>query len=214
MILTFFFAYEDEEKCVTVEDHKTIAIRYLKSWFIFDLLSIFPFDVILKAAMKSPKFSTVNTLIRISRIGKIYKLSRFLRLSKLAWLYRNRKKAFRNIDEKTKLSLGTERFLFFGASTLLLIHLSTCLWLFCTQYNSELNWLSLKITGLEGNGEKINSDIKAYFVSMYFICQTITTVGYGDYGPTNSLERIFIIFLMLIGSIGFAFMAGGISSIL
>ena len=132
MILTFFFAFEDEEKCITVEDHKTIAIRYLKSWFIFDLLSIFPFDVIMKATAKSPKFSSVNTLIRISRIGKVYKLSRFLRLSKLVWLYRNRKKAVRNIDEKTKLSLGTERFLFFGASTLLLIHLSTCLWLFCT----------------------------------------------------------------------------------
>lgn len=47
MILTFVFAYEDEEKCVTVEDNKTIAIHYLKSWFIFDLLSIFPFDIIM-----------------------------------------------------------------------------------------------------------------------------------------------------------------------
>ena len=135
MILTFCFAYEDEEKCVTVEDHKTIAIHYLKSWFIFDLLSIFPFDVVMRAVAKSSKLSSVNTLIRISRIGKIYKLSRILRLSRLWWLYRNRKKAVRNLDEKTKLNLGTERFIFFGAATLLVIHLFTCLWLFCVQYN-------------------------------------------------------------------------------
>ena len=49
---------------------------------------------------------------------------------------------------------------------------------------------------------------------MYFIVQTITTVGYGDYSPANSLERIFVIVLMLIGVIGFAFMSGALSSIL
>lgn len=116
------------------------------------------------------------------------------------------------MDEKTKLNLGAERFMFFAASTILSIHLCTCLWLVVVQYNSEFNWLSLKLSGLTSNGEMIDSDIKKYFVSMYFVAQTFTTVGYGDYGPTNTVERIFIILLMLMGCIGFAFLAGGMSS--
>jgi len=49
---------------------------------------------------------------------------------------------------------------------------------------------------------------------VYFIVQTIATVGYGDVNPTNTKERIFLICLMLIGVVAFSFIAGGLTSIL
>ena len=42
-----------------------------------------------------------------------------------------------------------------------------------------------------------------YLISLYFIIQTITTVGYGDnYIKTNS-EKVMCIFLMILGVVGF-----------
>ena len=55
--------------------------------------------------------------------------------------------------------------------------------------------------------------VKMYFISLYFVMQTITTVGYGDVNPTNTKERIFIVALMLIGVISFSFISGSVSSI-
>lgn len=49
---------------------------------------------------------------------------------------------------------------------------------------------------------------------MYFIVQTVATVGYGDVNPTNTKERIFLICLMLIGVVAFSFIAGSLTSIL
>lgn len=42
----------------------------------------------------------------------------------------------------------------------------------------------------------------------------MTTVGYGDYSPTNIVERIFVICLMLIGVIFFSFASASFASIL
>jgi hypothetical protein len=45
IILTFFTAYYDEPNFTEVDNYKDIAISYLKGWFIFDVLSIFPFEL-------------------------------------------------------------------------------------------------------------------------------------------------------------------------
>lgn len=49
---------------------------------------------------------------------------------------------------------------------------------------------------------------------MYFITQTITTVGYGDVNPGNIIERIFVIGLMYVGVIVFSFASGSLGSIM
>lgn len=47
MILTFFTSYFDEINLKEVVNHKDIALKYLKSWFILDVLSIFPFELVI-----------------------------------------------------------------------------------------------------------------------------------------------------------------------
>jgi len=43
MIFTFFQEYISSEDYRPVRDHKLIALRYLKRYFIFDLIALFPF---------------------------------------------------------------------------------------------------------------------------------------------------------------------------
>jgi hypothetical protein len=53
-----------------------------------------------------------------------------------------------------------------------------------------------------------------YIIAIYWAVQTATTVGYGDVLTTNSTERIFCAFMMVIGVIAFSFANGALSSII
>ena len=49
---------------------------------------------------------------------------------------------------------------------------------------------------------------------MYFIMQTIATVGYGEIKPETSLEKGFCILLMVIGVSAFTYISGALSSLI
>jgi VIT1/CCC1 family predicted Fe2+/Mn2+ transporter len=52
-----------------------------------------------------------------------------------------------------------------------------------------------------------------YEISLYWTITTITTVGYGDISGNNQLERIFCMFVMIIGVAAFTFANGSLASI-
>ena len=105
---------------------------------------------------------------------------------------------------------------FFTLLMLIMCQVTASLWIMLSQFD-EHNWLKLRIQDYIDSGENIDIDkdyFKIYFVALYFVIQTIATVGYGDVNPQNTKERIFVIFLMLVGVIAFSFVSGAISSIL
>ena len=77
IILTFCTTFTDSFTNVEVFDHKRIALKYLKSWFVIDLISCIPFDIIIEGQ------SSFNTIARISRTSRLYKMIRLLRLLKI-----------------------------------------------------------------------------------------------------------------------------------
>lgn len=81
MVLTFFTAYEDDRGIVVVE-FKKIAINYFKGWFWIDLVSTFPLYLILDPSVL-PGASSVNGLLRLARLPRIYKLVGVLRVGNL-----------------------------------------------------------------------------------------------------------------------------------
>ena len=75
--LCFITTYTDSYKQIEITNHKMIARQYLTGWFVIDVMSIFPFDVVLEGN------SNANSLIRVARIGKMYKVIRLFRLIKI-----------------------------------------------------------------------------------------------------------------------------------
>lgn len=47
VFLCFVTTYTDSYKQIEITNHKKIAFHYLKGWFLIDILSIFPFDLIM-----------------------------------------------------------------------------------------------------------------------------------------------------------------------
>ena len=79
MILTFFTARKKSEKAKILEvNKKQIALIYLKSWFIFDLISIIPFEYfeeIKTNHTKTAKISKISSFTRFSRLPRLYKMA-------------------------------------------------------------------------------------------------------------------------------------------
>ena len=68
----FFFAYYDVDEEL-IYDRKKIIKRYLKSWFIIDLLAIIPFSAFYGR--------NYNSLSRLARLPRLYKLLKITRLN-------------------------------------------------------------------------------------------------------------------------------------
>ncbi len=64
------------------------------------------------------------------------------------------------------------------------------------------------------NNLQDNNDFQLYISAFYFTVATIVSVGYGDISPANTLERSYVVFLMLIGVVSFSFTTGALSSII
>ena len=90
MIFTFFTTIPSTEHMVEIYDHKIIANIYLRSWFTIDLLSIIPFDSLLKLYRTKKGSSNINVILRVSRFSKIYKLIRLMRLIKIFKVLKNK----------------------------------------------------------------------------------------------------------------------------
>lgn len=65
IVFSFFSAYYNSMEEL-ISDRREIALGYLKSWFLIDVVSIFPLGLIAN--------STVNQLAKLARMPRIYKI--------------------------------------------------------------------------------------------------------------------------------------------
>ena len=71
LVLNFFFAYYDEDEEL-IFDRIKIAKRYLKTWFIIDLIAIIPFNFIYER-----DYSSLSRLARLPRLYRLLKITKY-----------------------------------------------------------------------------------------------------------------------------------------
>jgi hypothetical protein len=160
ILLTFFASYYDDEEWEQVYDLRKIARNYLRMWFWIDIISVLPFELIIKKILNKSTNSVgkVNVLTRFPRLVKLYQLVKFLRLSKLASLGKS-KKCPKNMEDKLKIKEGLDRLQFFVFFIVLAIHINTCLWIFVGNMTPDVNWITVKHASMESNGEQITGHV-------------------------------------------------------
>ena len=83
MIMQFFVAYVDTAVGARlVKDLGRIRRKYLCSWFVIDLVSILPFDVLSQIFEDQPWLSQMKT-VRVIRLLRLLKLVRVFRASRI-----------------------------------------------------------------------------------------------------------------------------------
>ncbi|XP_067901195.1 potassium voltage-gated channel subfamily H member 1a [Heterodontus francisci] len=194
-----------------ISDPKLIRMNYLKTWFVIDLLSCLPYDVI-------NAFENVDE--GISSLFSSLKVVRLLRLGRVA----------RKLDH----------YIEYGAAVLVLLvcvfglaaHWLACIWYSIGDYeviDEEFNrirtdsWLyqlgetigmpyHFNISGTE-KWEGGPSKDSVYIASLYFTMTSLTSIGFGNIAPTTDGEKIFAVAMMMIGSLLYATIFGNVTTI-
>ncbi|XP_060034361.1 potassium voltage-gated channel subfamily H member 1 isoform X2 [Erinaceus europaeus] len=194
-----------------VSDPQLIRTNYLKTWFVIDLLSCLPYDVI-------NAFENVDE--GISSLFSSLKVVRLLRLGRVA----------RKLDH----------YIEYGAAVLVLLvcvfglaaHWMACIWYSIGDYeifdedtktvrhNSWLYQLALDVGApyqFNGSGsgkwEGGPSKNSVYISSLYFTMTSLTSVGFGNIAPSTDIEKIFAVAIMMVGSLLYATIFGNVTTI-
>jgi len=216
LMVTFFTAFYEEKTYLLVTDKRVIARKYLRFWFWMDLISIVPIDLIVRSSSDG---ESIGSLAKFTRVGKLYKMVRMLRMVKMIRIVKDRKKIMANLDSMMKTNPGFERLIFFCFGFALLVHTFASVWIMLASFDDEMNWrIAFRNKYFQPSmGESIVDDYGDgdwYVVAIYFVATTVNTVGYGDLGPQNNIERFFCILLMFFGVIAFSFTTGSMGSII
>ena len=197
-IFGFFRAfYNWEEQLVKKND--IIAKKYLFGWCLFDIISAIPVYSLTKINEPICDNNT-NTLyynVVLNNIHYLFLCNRLLKLLKIfsdnqAWKYiSNRLSEFWSL-------------IFNICLIVLALNYTACLYIFIAR-NSYPNWI-LK-AGLE-----ITEFKNIYICAIYILLMALTTVGYGDITCCCLSERIFQVFLLIIGIMAYSWIVSSFSN--
>ncbi|CAF3602642.1 unnamed protein product [Rotaria sp. Silwood1] len=183
-----------------------IAKHYLKGWFLIDVTAAIPFDILFSLIQtKGGGESTV--------LMGLLKTARLLRLVRIA----------RKLDRYSEYGIGV--LILLTATFALIAHWLACIWYAIGRL--ERNTHGLRITWLDelartsgqpydctpiiSTNETVSTTINSkacfggpnlrsrYITALYFTFSSLTSVGFGNVSPNTNLEKIFSIFVMLIG---------------
>uniref|UniRef100_A0A8C2INM0 Potassium voltage-gated channel, subfamily H (eag-related), member 1a n=1 Tax=Cyprinus carpio TaxID=7962 RepID=A0A8C2INM0_CYPCA len=213
-----------------ISDPKLIRMNYLKTWFVIDLLSCLPYDVInafenVDEVSTTERFSLSLGPRRARRVGisslfSSLKVVRLLRLGRVA----------RKLDH----------YIEYGAAVLVLLvcvfglaaHWLACIWYSIGDYeviDEDRNtvrtdsWLYM-LGETMGSPYRFNASGRGrweggptkdsvYITSLYFTMTSLTSIGFGNIAPTTDWEKIFAVAMMMIGSLLYATIFGNVTTI-
>nr|XP_039270745.1 potassium/sodium hyperpolarization-activated cyclic nucleotide-gated channel 2-like isoform X1 [Styela clava] len=196
-------------------DPKQIRVIYLKSWFIIDMISTFPFDLVFtivdNAIEGEPTSSTSLSGVsafRLLRLAKILALLRLLRLSRFIRYMKQWEEIF---NFQYELALAFARIMNLIMLMLFICHINGCLQYMVPMFMSfpEDTWVSIR--GLE------NPNVTAwerYSWSVFKSTSHMLCIGYGQFPPHGMIDLWVTFVSMVSGAMCFALFIGNATSLI
>ncbi|KAF4667390.1 hypothetical protein FOL47_003600 [Perkinsus chesapeaki] len=183
-----------------VRDPKVLALRYLKSWFILDVIGAFPY-LVFRSETSVCQWLRLLRLLIVGRTGYL----RHQIMSRIEYKVQN---------EMLFILLGIAKLV---TLLILVAHWGACIWwsVGVSGYlsgNGPEGWIPE--FGLEYTDLWTASRAEQYTACLYFMTSTITTVGYGDIHAYSHSERVFCIICEILAGNLFALFSGLLCSLI
>jgi hypothetical protein len=134
MILNFFIQYPRPFGIGMIRDPGQIVCHYLTGWFLIDIISLIPFDlvaIILTQRRYSPELLEDSgkgiVALRMIRLLRLLKLGRILKAGRIFQRWERRLTINHSVQALIKM-------LFY---IILICHWMACLWMFCVQLQED-----------------------------------------------------------------------------
>ena len=214
IFFNFFVAYREttEKGGGWVFDNRRIAVHYVRTWFVVDLISALPTDTMLLILETSGVYSP-NGIWRLLRLLRLLKLLRIFRLARI----------FTRWQASIGLSFAVASLLQFLVMTLLMAHWLASLWGFVGRNSGDglltedaerdpLNQSWIEMAGLvelfgENSDTPVAGAFRLYGASLYVALSNIFG-GSCELHPANYAEYYVQCLMMLVGSSVWAFVIG------
>lgn len=168
---------------------REIATDYVTGMFWIDVVGAFPINSAVRSLTATRGWSSKDTLIL-----SLLKLLHLVRLHRM-------KKIFEDLGNNAQVSLLASTLLRNFAAVMVTCHVQACCMYFlaCFYDFDDNTWLG-SFGGSSGGSYDIEQEslFERYVTSLYLALTTFTTVGYGDFSPSNAAEKIAIMFFMLL----------------
>lgn len=177
IVLTFFVAYVDSKTHLLVDDRKRIAVRYLSTWFIFDVCSTAPFQ-------------SISLLFTHKGNNLAFKILNMLRL----WRLHRVSSLFARLEKDIRFNYFWTRCSKLISVTLYAVHCAGCFnYMIADRYpDPGKTWIGAVMPTFRSE-----SLWTRYVTALYWSITTLTTTGYGDLHAENPREMMFDICYML-----------------
>lgn len=205
-IAATFFTEKLSRTGFPIRNFSKLAWIYLKTWLVIDLISIIP--------MRKIGYESAEYYLRIPRLLKLPRVIDLSDGTGVSYLltyfsFGKREKdgtvthsfAGKTIAALTKLFI----------SVIFIIYFLGCFFYWFQNFLSNCGY----IENDESFSSRFLKDLEIYDIvlrSSYFMLTTISTIGFGDFVPVNFYEMCFIICVMLLGVMIYAYIMGSFNN--
>ena len=160
MIINFNSAYFNEQGQL-ITNRTKVTLRYLKSWFIIDLFSCFPFSLFETENSSKSAFEEYN---HFNELVKLPRLFRFLRLVRLFKLFQEHttNEMVEKIQDYFVIRSSVMKILASSISVIFCVHIMACFW----YYSSKFEGYSPE-TWVFRSGINLDDNLSLYLMSLY-----------------------------------------------
>lgn len=204
IFLNFFSAFEDKQGKL-VYQFSEIMISYMKTTFIFDIITTIPFYWLIPISEGEESNQNQDALffqaykeikiLSILRILKIFRFKSFNRQIEHFFL------------KRLKIRQQIYLILTFICLIVFTMHLSACIWFFLCQLEDVDNLPNSWI--FANDLQPSNSYVfEQYITSIYFVLTILMSVGYGNEAPRTEREKIIFVITVFFALGMFAYIMG------
>ena len=215
LIISFYRSYYDFDEYL-VKDNIYICIHYFKTWFIWDLICAIPIYTILKSLENKCLGENIYIDNRLNNNGihsHYYNTNNSNMHYLLLLISIKTMKIFK--DNLTLRKIGHILYgsdflsdwgnvLLYSFFLISFLNIGSCLFIFIGR-NSINNWILL-------HSLETNEFYHIYIGAIYYIIETVTTVGYGDLIGNNFKEIGFQIIMLIVGTCIYSWLISSISN--